>query len=253
MVSSSSATEPNPSVRSNIRFTFTRTQQTHHTTQAFPCRLIQRRLGADNVANHVPRRHVQRSFRRHSHRQRHRTLRTETNPLRRRFLPRLHPHRLRKHVHRHRLVPGLNLPPAPQTRNKLHFSPVRYFPAATRQCRSTLPSKHFPRADAPPASMQKGSARASGPVHAPGIAEPAFIENQFNVAPLTARDAYWQDPSRNMSEFFDFSAPAMPNAPNGQPWTQVLNPQVTTGVCDETKEAGPILRGFRRRARRILF
>ena len=50
-----------------------------------------------------------------------------------------------------------------------------------------------------------------------GIAEPAFIENHLNVAPLTARDAYWQDPSRNMSEFFDFSTPAMPNAPNGQP------------------------------------
>jgi phospholipase C len=68
----------------------------------------------------------------------------------------------------------------------------------------------------------------------------AFIEKQFGVAPLTARDAYWgQDPSRDMSEFFDFSNPAMLNAPNGQPWPQVLATQPTNGLCDQTKEAGP--------------
>jgi len=68
----------------------------------------------------------------------------------------------------------------------------------------------------------------------------AFIENQFGITTsLTARDAYWQDPSRDMSEFFDFSTPAMLNAPNGQPWTQVLATQPTTGDCDQTKEAGP--------------
>jgi phospholipase C len=67
----------------------------------------------------------------------------------------------------------------------------------------------------------------------------AFIEKQFNVQSLTARDAYWQDPSRDMSEFFDFTTPAMLNAPNGQPWTQVLATQPTGGVCDQTKEAGP--------------
>ena len=67
----------------------------------------------------------------------------------------------------------------------------------------------------------------------------AFIENQFNIPALTARDAYWQDPSRNMSEFFDFTNPALLNAPDGSPWTQVLNPQTTNGVCDQTKEAGP--------------
>jgi len=67
----------------------------------------------------------------------------------------------------------------------------------------------------------------------------AFIEEQFNVPALTARDAYWQDPSRDMSEFFDFTTPALLNAPNGQPWTQVLATQPTNGVCDQTKEAGP--------------
>ncbi len=67
----------------------------------------------------------------------------------------------------------------------------------------------------------------------------AFIEKQFGVASLTARDVYWQDPTRDMSEFFDFSTPAMLNAPNGQPWTQVLAPEPSTGTCDPTKEAGP--------------
>jgi phospholipase C len=69
----------------------------------------------------------------------------------------------------------------------------------------------------------------------------AFIEKQFNVKSLTARDAYWQDSSRDMSEFFNFSNPALLNAPNGMPWTQVLNPQTTTGTCDSTKEAGPTM------------
>jgi len=66
----------------------------------------------------------------------------------------------------------------------------------------------------------------------------AFIEETFNVQPLTARDAYWKDPSRDMSEFFDFSTPALQNAPNGKPWTQFLISQTPNGVCDQTKEAG---------------
>jgi phospholipase C len=69
----------------------------------------------------------------------------------------------------------------------------------------------------------------------------AFIEKQFNVKSLTARDAYWQDPARDMSEFFNFSTPALLNAPNGMPWIQVLNPQTITGTCDQTKEAGPTM------------
>jgi phospholipase C len=69
----------------------------------------------------------------------------------------------------------------------------------------------------------------------------AFIEETFHMNALTARDAYWQDPSRDMSEFFDFQTtpPPLLNAPNGQPWTKVLNAQTTTGVCDHTKESGP--------------
>lgn len=67
----------------------------------------------------------------------------------------------------------------------------------------------------------------------------AFIEKTFNVQSLTARDAYWQDPSRDMSEFFDFSTPALLKGPGNVPWSNILNSQPTTGTCDQTKEAGP--------------
>jgi phospholipase C len=69
----------------------------------------------------------------------------------------------------------------------------------------------------------------------------AFIEKQFGVQPLTARDTYWQDPSRDMSEFFDFTTSTPPSltGPNNMPWTQVLISQPTGGTCDPTKESGP--------------
>ena len=70
----------------------------------------------------------------------------------------------------------------------------------------------------------------------------AFIEETFKVQALSARDAYWQDPSRDMSEFFDFNTPALLNPPPGanvSSWTQLLATQPTSGVCDQTKEAGP--------------
>jgi phospholipase C len=67
----------------------------------------------------------------------------------------------------------------------------------------------------------------------------AFIEKTFNVQPLTLRDAYWRDPSRDMSEFFDFTTPALLNGPGGKSWTDVLNSKPTTVLCDQTKEAGP--------------
>lgn len=55
------------------------------------------------------------------------------------------------------------------------------------------------------------------------IAILAFIEKTFNVPALTARDAYWQDPSRDMSEFFDLK-----NSPS-------LLPPASTGQTDWTK------------------
>jgi phospholipase C len=67
----------------------------------------------------------------------------------------------------------------------------------------------------------------------------AFIENTFNIPALTARDAYFQDASRDMSEFFDFSTPALQNGPGGLPWSQILSPPSTSGTCDKTQEVGP--------------
>jgi phospholipase C len=67
----------------------------------------------------------------------------------------------------------------------------------------------------------------------------AFIEETFNVQPLTARDAYWKDPSRDMSEFFDFTKPALETAPGGVAWPSFLSSQPIGGLCDQTKEAGP--------------
>ena len=69
----------------------------------------------------------------------------------------------------------------------------------------------------------------------------AFIEKTFNVQPLTNRDKHWLE-NGDMSDFFDFSAPAMLNPPNstggGSAWTTFLPTQPTNGVCDKTKESG---------------
>ena len=70
----------------------------------------------------------------------------------------------------------------------------------------------------------------------------AFIEKTFNVPALTARDAYWQDPSRDMSEFFDLkNTPSLhPPVSTGQTdWTKLLATQTITGKCDPKLESGP--------------
>ena len=71
----------------------------------------------------------------------------------------------------------------------------------------------------------------------------AYIENTFNVAPLTSRDAHWQAQG-DMSEFFvDLTgAPSLLTPPAGagtSDWTTFLKTQPTTGTCDQTKEVGP--------------
>lgn len=55
---------------------------------------------------------------------------------------------------------------------------------------------------------------------------------------LSQRDAYWKDPTRNMSEFFDFTNPALATAPGGVAWPQFLSSQPISGLCDQTQEAG---------------
>jgi phospholipase C len=71
----------------------------------------------------------------------------------------------------------------------------------------------------------------------------AYIEKTFNVTNLTARDNYWlQNPSQDMSEFFDLTTPALLTPPAGahaSSWTTFLNPQTTGGTCDQTLEKGP--------------
>jgi phospholipase C len=66
----------------------------------------------------------------------------------------------------------------------------------------------------------------------------AFIEETFNVPSLTARDAYWKNPSRDMSEFFDFNNAALLSAPGGGSWPNFLNSQPTNGVCSQKLESG---------------
>jgi phospholipase C len=62
-----------------------------------------------------------------------------------------------------------------------------------------------------------------------------FIEKTFNVPPLTARDAQWDD----LNEFFDFNGSPSLNPPvTGQSWTQFLHPQTTGGTCDPSRENG---------------
>jgi phospholipase C len=66
----------------------------------------------------------------------------------------------------------------------------------------------------------------------------AFIEKTFNVPPLTNRDKHWLD-NGDMSDFFDFSNPALLSPPTGGgSWVNFLPTQPTTGSCNKTNEAG---------------
>src|SRR6202040_2931980 len=88
--------------------------------QALPCRLVQGRIRAHQVANHVPGSNVKCPFGRRTHCQRNRTLRTKAYPLGRRFLPRLDAHGLREHVYRHGFMPGFELSIAAKTIQIFH-------------------------------------------------------------------------------------------------------------------------------------
>jgi hypothetical protein len=56
-------------------------KHTNNPSQTFPGRLIQCRVRANEVANHIPCGNIQSAFWRRSHGQRDRALRTEANPL----------------------------------------------------------------------------------------------------------------------------------------------------------------------------
>ena len=67
----------------------------------------------------------------------------------------------------------------------------------------------------------------------------AFIEETFNVPPLTSRDAYYGVPARDMSEFFDFTTPALLNAPDGSAWSAFLPQQPTNLPCTPSLGKAP--------------
>jgi hypothetical protein len=90
-------------------------QQAGKSSKIFPRRLIQGGVGADKVADHIPRRQVECALGWRSHSQRDGTLRTETDPLGRRFLSRSYSHGLREHIYRDRFVSSLELSIAAKT------------------------------------------------------------------------------------------------------------------------------------------
>jgi hypothetical protein len=77
--------------------------------QTFPSGFGEGRVGANNIADHLPGREVERTLRRRSHGQRNRALRAETDALGRGFLPRPYTRRLCEHKHGHRFLSGLDL------------------------------------------------------------------------------------------------------------------------------------------------
>lgn len=85
-------------------------QHANNSSQTFPRCLVQCRVRANEVTNHIPRRNIESAFRRRSHRQRNRALRTKAYSLGRRFLPRPHSYSLREHIDGHRFVSRLQLP-----------------------------------------------------------------------------------------------------------------------------------------------
>jgi 8-oxo-dGTP pyrophosphatase MutT (NUDIX family) len=105
------------------RRTRRRQQAVLNSVQAFPRGFGQRRIGPDNLANHLPRRQIERSLRSRAHRQRHRTLRTETDALRSRFLTRPHSGRLREHEHGHGFLSGLKFPVTAKAIQMIHVRP----------------------------------------------------------------------------------------------------------------------------------
>jgi hypothetical protein len=78
--------------------------------ETFPGGFGQRRVCSHNIADHLPGGQIERAFGRGAHRQRNGTLRAEANPLRGRFLARLHAHGLREQVHCHRFLSGFEFP-----------------------------------------------------------------------------------------------------------------------------------------------
>jgi hypothetical protein len=74
-------------------------QDSGNSPQGLPSGVVQRRIRADQVANHLPGRYVEGAFWGRAHGQRNRALGAERDPLRSRLLARPNSHGLRKHIH----------------------------------------------------------------------------------------------------------------------------------------------------------
>ena len=114
-----------PAPRSAVgptRRQYARRQQSSDSAQVFPGCFRQGRIGADQVADHLPRGQIQRALGRRPHRERDRALRAETNPLRRRFLPWSNADGLREHINRYRFASRLQLTAAAKTVLVVHRS-----------------------------------------------------------------------------------------------------------------------------------
>ena len=85
-------------------------EQPCNPAQVLPSCLVQCWIRADQIADHIPRRNVERAFWRGSHRQGHRALRTKTDALGGRLLPRPDSHGLREHVYGDRFVSSFEFP-----------------------------------------------------------------------------------------------------------------------------------------------
>jgi hypothetical protein len=92
-----------------------REQAFFDSVETFPCGFGQRWVGSNDIADHLPGGQIERALGRGAHRQRNGTLRAEANPLRGRFLARLHAHGLREQVHGHRFLSGFEFPTTAKT------------------------------------------------------------------------------------------------------------------------------------------
>ena len=92
-----------------------RRERAQNRAQGLPCRLIQSRIGGHEFPNHVVCRHIQGAFRRRTHSQGHRALRTKTDSLCRRLLPRFDSYGLREQIHGYGFLSALNRAIAAQT------------------------------------------------------------------------------------------------------------------------------------------
>jgi hypothetical protein len=110
-------------------------QQAYNASQAFPCRAVERRIRADEIADHIPRRDVESALRRRAHRQGDRALRAETYPLGRRFLARSYSYGLREHIDRNRFVSGFEFPITAKTIQVFQRSSRRAVAAKRKYCR----------------------------------------------------------------------------------------------------------------------